>query len=65
MCTDDDVYDGYYIPKGSVVIGNSWYRTFFFLISRQDIYTLTSLLGPFYIMWRSFQNRRNTNQSVI
>ena len=21
---DDDEYDGYYIPKGTVVIGNAW-----------------------------------------
>lgn len=24
MATDDDEYDGYYIPKGTVVIGNAW-----------------------------------------
>jgi len=24
MCTADDEYDGYFIPKGTVVIGNSW-----------------------------------------
>ena len=23
--TEDDVYDGYFIPKGTVVIGNAWY----------------------------------------
>ena len=24
MATNDDEYNGYYIPKGTVVIGNSW-----------------------------------------
>ena len=24
MATNEDVYDGYYIPKGTVVIGSAW-----------------------------------------
>jgi hypothetical protein len=24
MATNDDEYDGYYIPKGTVVIGSAW-----------------------------------------
>ena len=24
LCTEDDEVDGYFIPKGTVVIGNSW-----------------------------------------
>ena len=24
MTTNDDEYDGYYIPKGTVVFGNGW-----------------------------------------
>ncbi|KAF9442390.1 cytochrome P450 [Macrolepiota fuliginosa MF-IS2] len=24
MCTNGDEYDGYYIPKGTIVIGNAW-----------------------------------------
>jgi len=24
MCTADDEYDGYFIPKGTVVFGNAW-----------------------------------------
>ncbi|KAF9440499.1 cytochrome P450 [Macrolepiota fuliginosa MF-IS2] len=24
MCTNGDEYDGYYIPKGTIVIGNGW-----------------------------------------
>ena len=24
MTTNDDEYDGYYIPKGTVVLGNGW-----------------------------------------
>ena len=24
MTTNDDEYEGYYIPKGTVVLGNSW-----------------------------------------
>ena len=26
--TEDDEYDGYFIPKGTIVIGNSWYALF-------------------------------------
>ena len=24
MVTNDDEYDGFYIPKGTIVIGNAW-----------------------------------------
>ena len=24
MATNDDEYDGYYIPKGTIMLGNSW-----------------------------------------
>ena len=24
MATNDDEYDGYYIPKGTVLLGNAW-----------------------------------------
>ena len=24
MCTADDDYDGYFIPKGTIVLGNTW-----------------------------------------
>jgi hypothetical protein len=24
MATNDDEYDGYYIPKGTIVLGNAW-----------------------------------------
>ena len=24
VCTKDDVYDGYFIPKGTLVLANSW-----------------------------------------
>ena len=24
MCTADDEYDGYFIPKGTIVMGNTW-----------------------------------------
>jgi hypothetical protein len=29
-CSSDDEYDGYFIPKGTLVIGNSWHVTSFF-----------------------------------
>lgn len=25
MSSEGDEYDGYYIPKGTIVIGNAWY----------------------------------------
>lgn len=25
MASEDDEYDGYFIPKGTVVLGNAWY----------------------------------------
>lgn len=27
MATDDYVYKGYFIPKGTLVLGNAWYAT--------------------------------------
>ena len=24
MATNDDEYDGYYIPKGTIIFGNGW-----------------------------------------
>ena len=34
MTTNDDEYDGYYIPKGMVVFGNSW--------------SVLAITGPFF-----------------
>lgn len=25
MATEDDIYGGYFIPKGSIILGNAWY----------------------------------------
>lgn len=27
MVTNDDIYDGYFIPAGSLIIGNTWYAS--------------------------------------
>jgi hypothetical protein len=35
MATNDDEYDGYYIPKGTFVFGNAW-----------SVPTLTSIFCP-------------------
>lgn len=35
MCTEDDLYEGYLIPKGSLVLPNIWYPSPFpFLLTR-------------------------------
>jgi hypothetical protein len=28
MATSDDVYEGYFIPKGTMILGNAWYVAF-------------------------------------
>ena len=28
QATEDDEYDGYFIPKGTIVVGNAWYLHF-------------------------------------
>jgi hypothetical protein len=30
MCTEDDIYEGYHIPKGSLIMANIWYGPPFF-----------------------------------
>ena len=42
MSTNDDEYNGYYIPKGTVVIGNAW---------------LVRPLNPIFFSWISYLGR--------
>lgn len=38
--TEDDVYEGYFIPKGSVVVGNSWYGCLCCLRTAHEVISL-------------------------
>ena len=40
LTTEDDVYDGYFIPKGTIVFGNAWY------VVLAGIIQLTALIWP-------------------
>jgi len=42
MCTADDEYDGYFIPKGTVVLGNSWSALSQQIDDQYDILTILS-----------------------
>ena len=35
--SQDDMYEGYHIPAGSVVVGNVWYELF--LLNSHDFFT--------------------------
>lgn len=32
MCSEDDEYDGYFIPRGTVVMGNGWSVTIHYIL---------------------------------
>ena len=38
MATNDDEYDGYYIPKGTIIFGNSW-----------SVRRITSTFRPYFL----------------
>ena len=40
MATNDDEYNGYYIPKGTVVLGNAWSVRTSFILSVVDLFFL-------------------------
>ena len=40
MSTFDDEYNGFYIPKGTIIIGNSWFVRLFALNVYPDVYDL-------------------------
>lgn len=46
--TSDDEYDGYFIPKGTIVIGNSWYEAICCSPYVTTPSNFGSMLGPFY-----------------
>ena len=60
MSTADDEYDGYFIPKGTVVLGNSWSvplgcsPVYDILTIREGQYC--TILSSIPILWNSNQN---------
>lgn len=56
--TEDDVYEGYFIPKGSVVIPNSWYVLSCFVL---PLYSqLRASVGLFFTTKRTIQTPSRT-----
>ena len=49
MATNDDEYDGYYIPKGTLVIPNAWSIRIITATFSTDFY----YLGPYYMILKS------------
>ena len=61
MATNDDEYDGYYIPKGTIVLGGSW------LVRRMTTAFCPDFpfLGPYCMTLRFSTIRWNTNLNGI
>ena len=62
MATEDDEYDGYFIPKGTVVIGASWYV---FRICQQTLNIKKLCLGQFCTIPRYSRPPKNSGRSAI
>ena len=62
MATNDDEYDGYYIPKGTVVLGNAWpvYEQLL-LVFCPDF----SCLGPYCTILNPLRTPWNTSLNGI
>jgi len=45
MATHDDVYNGFFIPAGTIVVGNSWFVFLFPLTTLIAVRSFLPLLG--------------------
>ena len=62
MATEDDEYDGYFIPKGTVVIGASWYD---FRICQKTLSIKKLCLGQFCTIPKYSRPPKNSSRSAI
>ena len=62
MATEDDEYDGYFIPKGTVVIGASWYV---FRIYEKTVSVEKLSLGRFCTIPKYSRPPMNSSRSAI
>lgn len=63
--TADDEYNGYFIPKGSIVMGNVWYAVLLILpFSLVEMARSTSP-GPFYTILKSIQIPKSSARNAL
>ena len=62
MATDDDEYDRYFIPKGTIVIGASWYVAYW----RENLSTveLELFTGQFCMIPKYLKIPKNLDRSA-
>ena len=61
MATNDDEYNGYFIPKGTVVLGGAWPVLMVTPTSCADFYCL----GPYYTILRLIPTLRHSSLTGI
>jgi hypothetical protein len=62
MATEDDEYDGYFIPKGTAVIGAAWYV---FRICDKTLSTEKLRIGQFCTIPKYWRPPKNSGRSAI
>jgi hypothetical protein len=63
MCTSDDEYNGYFIPKGTVILGNVWLVLMAMFLTVAPAHG-TVLTGPSYTIRRCIRRLKSSNQSA-
>ena len=62
MATEDDEYDGYFIPKGTIVIGAAWYV---FRLPEKTFGIEKLCIGQFCTIPKYSGPLKNSGQSAI
>ena len=73
VVSEEDIHDGYYIPKGTIVIPNAWYGILVkhtaSLTSHRSAGSCYTILGYIPVLWSSAHNdfllAREKNQRLI
>ena len=66
VATEDDQYEGYVIPKGSVLIPNAWWALFFrVLLITVTMRRANVAIGHSFMTQKRTQNLTSSNLSVL